>query len=35
VINFRGSRELIGRFVEAIVTAAKRHSLRGEVGVAA
>jgi tRNA-2-methylthio-N6-dimethylallyladenosine synthase len=35
VINFRGSRELIGGFVEATVTAARRHSLRGEVGVAA
>ena len=35
VINFRGSRELIGEFVEATVTAARRHSLRGEVGVAA
>jgi tRNA-2-methylthio-N6-dimethylallyladenosine synthase len=35
VINFRGSRELIGGFAEATVTAARRHSLRGEVGVAA
>ena len=35
VINFQGSRELIGRFVEATVTEARRHSLRGEVGVAA
>ncbi len=35
VINFRGSRELIGQFVEATVTAARRHSLRGEVSVAA
>jgi tRNA-2-methylthio-N6-dimethylallyladenosine synthase len=35
VINFRGSRKLIGHFVEATVTAARRHSLRGEVGVAA
>ena len=35
VINFRGSRELIGQFVEATVTEARRHSLRGEVSVAA
>jgi tRNA-2-methylthio-N6-dimethylallyladenosine synthase len=35
VINFRGSRELIGQFVESTVTAARRHSLRGEVSVAA
>jgi tRNA-2-methylthio-N6-dimethylallyladenosine synthase len=35
VLNFRGPRELIGRFVEATVTEARRHSLRGEVGVAA
>ena len=35
VINFRGPRMLVGQFVEATVTAARRHSLRGEVGVAA
>ena len=35
VVNFRGSRKLVGQFVEVTVTAARRHSLRGEVGVAA
>jgi len=35
VVNFQGSRELVGQFVEVTVTAARRHSLRGEVGVAA
>jgi tRNA-2-methylthio-N6-dimethylallyladenosine synthase len=35
VVNFRGSRGLIGQFVEVTVTAARHHSLRGEVGVAA
>jgi tRNA-2-methylthio-N6-dimethylallyladenosine synthase len=35
VINFQGSHEIIGRFVEATVTAARRHSLRGEISVAA
>jgi len=35
VVNFQGSRKLVGQFVEVTVTAARRHSLRGEVGVAA
>jgi len=35
VVNFRGSSKLVGQFVEATVTEARRHSLRGEVGVAA
>ena len=35
VVNFKGSRKLVGQFVEVTVTAARRHSLRGEVGVAA
>jgi len=30
VVNFRGSAELIGRFVEVRITAARSHSLRGE-----
>ncbi len=32
VVNFKGSRKLIGQFVQVTVTAARRHSLRGEVG---
>ena len=35
VVNFKGSRKLVGQFIEVTVTAARRHSLRGEVGVAA
>jgi tRNA-2-methylthio-N6-dimethylallyladenosine synthase len=35
VVNFRGSRQLVGQFVEVTVTAAMAHSLRGEVRVAA
>jgi len=35
VVNFRGSRQLMGQFVEVTVTAAMAHSLRGEVRVAA
>jgi len=35
MVNFRGSRELVGQFVESTVTAALSHSLRGEVRVAA
>jgi len=35
VVNFQGPRKLVGQFVEVTVTAARRHSLRGEVGVAA
>ncbi|TMG76481.1 MAG: tRNA (N6-isopentenyl adenosine(37)-C2)-methylthiotransferase MiaB [Betaproteobacteria bacterium] len=35
VVNFCGSRELVGQFVEATVTAALAHSLRGEVRAAA
>jgi tRNA-2-methylthio-N6-dimethylallyladenosine synthase len=35
VVNFRGSPELVGQFVEATVTAALAHSLRGEVRAAA
>jgi tRNA-2-methylthio-N6-dimethylallyladenosine synthase len=35
VVNFKGSRKLVGQFVEVTITAARRHSLRGEVGVAA
>jgi tRNA-2-methylthio-N6-dimethylallyladenosine synthase len=34
-VNFRGSRQLVGQFVEVTVTAAMTHSLRGEVRVAA
>ena len=30
VVNFRGAPEMIGRFVELRVTAARSHSLRGE-----
>jgi tRNA-2-methylthio-N6-dimethylallyladenosine synthase len=30
VANFRGSRDLIGQFVEVTITAALPHSLRGE-----
>jgi tRNA-2-methylthio-N6-dimethylallyladenosine synthase len=30
VVNFRGRAELIGRFVEVRITAARSHSLRGE-----
>jgi tRNA-2-methylthio-N6-dimethylallyladenosine synthase len=35
VVNFSGSRQLVGRFVEVTVTAAMAHSLRGEVREAA
>jgi tRNA-2-methylthio-N6-dimethylallyladenosine synthase len=35
MINFCGSRQLVGQFVEVTVTAAMTHSLRGEVRVAA
>jgi tRNA-2-methylthio-N6-dimethylallyladenosine synthase len=35
MVNFRGSRELVGRFVDVTVTAALSHSLRGEVRAAA
>jgi tRNA-2-methylthio-N6-dimethylallyladenosine synthase len=35
VVNFRGPRQLVGQFVEVIVTAAMAHSLRGEICVAA
>jgi tRNA-2-methylthio-N6-dimethylallyladenosine synthase len=35
MVNFRGSRQLVGQFVEVTVTAAMTHSLRGEVRVAA
>jgi tRNA-2-methylthio-N6-dimethylallyladenosine synthase len=35
VVNFQGPRKFVGQFVEVTVTAARRHSLRGEVGVAA
>jgi tRNA-2-methylthio-N6-dimethylallyladenosine synthase len=35
MVNFRGSRQLIGQFVEVTVTAAMSHSLRGEVRPAA
>jgi len=31
VANFRGSRELIGQFVDVMITSALPHSLRGEV----
>ena len=31
VVNFPGPRELIGRFVDVAITAARSHSLRGEV----
>jgi tRNA-2-methylthio-N6-dimethylallyladenosine synthase len=31
MINFRGSRQLVGQFVEVTVTAAMTHSLRGDV----
>jgi tRNA-2-methylthio-N6-dimethylallyladenosine synthase len=30
VVNFRGGHELIGRFVDVRITAARSHSLRGE-----
>ncbi|HUJ86051.1 MAG TPA: tRNA (N6-isopentenyl adenosine(37)-C2)-methylthiotransferase MiaB [Burkholderiales bacterium] len=30
VVNFRGERELIGRFVDLRISAARSHSLRGE-----
>src|SRR6266851_3592006 len=33
-VNFRGSRRLVGQFVEVTVTAAMTHSLRGEVRAA-
>ena len=33
VVNFTGSRELVGRMVEVQITAARAHSLRGEVRV--
>ncbi|HMH16801.1 MAG TPA: tRNA (N6-isopentenyl adenosine(37)-C2)-methylthiotransferase MiaB [Burkholderiales bacterium] len=35
MINFRGSRQLVGQFVEVTVTAAMTHSLRGDVCAAA
>src|SRR6266705_66587 len=35
VVNFRGSPELAGRFVDVTITAALAHSLRGEVRAAA
>ena len=35
MVNFRGSRQLVGQFVEVIVTATMAHSLRGEICVAA
>ena len=31
VVNFAGSRDLIGRFVELRITAANPNSLRGEL----
>jgi tRNA-2-methylthio-N6-dimethylallyladenosine synthase len=31
VVNFPGSRELIGRLVDVMVTTARPHSLRGEL----
>ncbi len=31
VVNFRGERELIGQFVDVRISAARSHSLRGEV----
>ena len=31
VVNFRGGRELIGRFVDVRISAALSHTLRGEV----
>jgi len=34
MVNFRGSRELVGRFVDVTVTAALSHSLRGELRAA-
>ncbi|HEY6239638.1 MAG TPA: tRNA (N6-isopentenyl adenosine(37)-C2)-methylthiotransferase MiaB [Burkholderiales bacterium] len=34
-VNFRGSRQLVGQFVEVTVTAALTHSLRGEIRAAA
>ena len=30
VVNFRGNRQLIGRFVEVRISAALSHTLRGE-----
>jgi tRNA-2-methylthio-N6-dimethylallyladenosine synthase len=35
MVNFLGSRQLVGQFVEVTVTAAMTHSLRGEVRAAA
>src|SRR6266700_3368421 len=35
VVNFGGSPELVGRFVDVTITAALSHSLRGEVRAAA
>jgi tRNA-2-methylthio-N6-dimethylallyladenosine synthase len=35
MVNFRGSPELVGQFLEATVTAALAHSFRGEVRAAA
>ncbi len=35
VVNFGGSPELVGRFVDVTITAALAHSLRGEVRAAA
>jgi tRNA-2-methylthio-N6-dimethylallyladenosine synthase len=32
VVNFAGSKELIGDFVDVAITAALPHSLRGEIG---
>jgi len=35
MVNFSGSRQLVGRFVDVTVTAAMAHSLRGEIRCAA
>jgi len=35
VVNFGGSPELVGRFVDVTITAALAHSQRGEVRAAA
>jgi tRNA-2-methylthio-N6-dimethylallyladenosine synthase len=31
VVNFRGARHLVGRYVDVTITAARAHSLRGEL----
>jgi tRNA-2-methylthio-N6-dimethylallyladenosine synthase len=31
VVNFKGAEDRLGAFVELLITAAKRHSLRGEI----